>query len=414
MFASSRFAVSILLLVGVAQAQRVLVVDDDGGAGVFTDLQVAIDFASPFDTILVKAGSYGGASLLSLTKPLTLVADRGQRVDLTAPLQVHGVAFGSVLIHGLFVQPRRRAGPSLSIRGCSVPVWVEDCELRGPLVYSVTSLGVAVSVDSSSPVTLMRCRIEGGNSGANPVAGAPALVVDRSVLYAMDTNIRGGSASGTGFAGPHHGGSGVDATDSTVYLQTTQTLGGDGGPAAVNGSGQCVPGGAGGAGLTLAGANAELLRSNSVIASGFGGPPVGACPGGAAGPSLTVLSGVVTEIVGSSRTLTVDGPIRELEATTLTVLGPAGDAVWVNLAAAQRPVLLRFVGAPLLLSPSPMVSLPLGVLPSSGKLDVSVTGPRLPPLIQAVTVYAQVFALSPTEGLSGGSAQALTVLASVL
>ena len=83
----SRFAAvaTLGLVVGSAlSAQSVLVVDDDGGAGVaFTDLQPAIDAASSGDTLLIKAGVYGVGSTTTISgKALNLIADRGQRVDL--------------------------------------------------------------------------------------------------------------------------------------------------------------------------------------------------------------------------------------------------------------------------------------------------------------------------------------------
>lgn len=56
-----RAAASLWLFAAAsASAQAVIVVDEDGGAGVdYTDIQPAIDAAGPLDRIEVRNGSYG-------------------------------------------------------------------------------------------------------------------------------------------------------------------------------------------------------------------------------------------------------------------------------------------------------------------------------------------------------------------
>ena len=59
----ARIPAAVVLLVGAACAQKTLIVDERGTGGAFTDIQLAVNAASNGDTILVRKGTYSGASL---------------------------------------------------------------------------------------------------------------------------------------------------------------------------------------------------------------------------------------------------------------------------------------------------------------------------------------------------------------
>ena len=68
------FAFSFLFIIAVANA-KTLYVDDDGGAGVFSRIQDAVDAAYPGDTIIVREGNY--IENIDVGKSLRIFAEEG-------------------------------------------------------------------------------------------------------------------------------------------------------------------------------------------------------------------------------------------------------------------------------------------------------------------------------------------------
>ena len=116
-----RFSLALCLLASTAQAS-VWTVDDDPGAD-FTDIQAAIDGASPGDLIRVEPGTY---SPFSLGFGLTILASdpSGAAVSVSGSSLVVGVGGNqTAVLSGLELD-------QLEVGGCAAPVLLDSLELH--------------------------------------------------------------------------------------------------------------------------------------------------------------------------------------------------------------------------------------------------------------------------------------------
>lgn len=202
-------------------AQNVLIVDDDGGAGVYTDIALALRVAVAGDAILVRPGVYNS---FIVDKGVRLLADagaivRGDGAGLAMTVQLLKVG-ESVVVRGLVVDPTTHGQVVLTDNKGLVQI--EDAVLPFPMLihrcvqtalHLVSLVGSPALEIVDSTVAVAQCRIEGksGRSGMT-VAGPSSRVTfaGGSVLGAS------GSASNLGSA--------IHLDSGYVYLGGADTV----------------------------------------------------------------------------------------------------------------------------------------------------------------------------------------------
>ncbi|MEM7204689.1 MAG: hypothetical protein AAF628_30810 [Planctomycetota bacterium] len=392
-----------MIAVACAGAQSVLVVDDDGGAGVLTEIQHAVDAAASGDTILIKSGSYGGVSIAS--KSLRLVADQGGAATIRDGVSISDLAPGqSVGLHGLLLRSPREA---LVVSRCAGAVWVEDSTIQGPTAPVSTGDGVAV-IDSPR-VAVLRCRVTGGGAAAG--SGTPAaagLAASNSTVYVLDSTLAGGTGTPGQLLVPGGtGGAGLNVTSSKVHVQSSTVIGGTGGRGFTILFG-CSGGGRGGDGILLSGRGSVVeLLDTTPRGGGAGAGGVG-CANGSSGSPTLVLEGQIVALAGTPPKLEANTPVRDDEVLTFTTTGTPGQSTWLLLGAAPSPAALPL--GPLLIDAVGLQVVPLGPVPASGVLVRNVALPTLPAGVQVATAFAQGVTVDPALGVLAGSGQMLTVL----
>jgi len=409
-----------LALAGPALAQSsVIVVDDGGGPGVaFTDLEPAVASASDGDLILVRPGSYGGASIND--KALTIVADTGGPVLIDDGLAIRNLAsHRRVVLHGLRVDSGAEEG--LQIKSCAGQVWVEDCRLVGAQGDGAFTLVVphengysGAFVSYCAEVVFVDCELVGGPgddyapSFAIHGWGAPGLTtIDSSVvLYDCEvTGGRGGDVFDDDFAVQGGiGGDGLNAVGGTLFLSGCAVTGGRGG---IGGEDfdlffgySCGSGGAGGTGLFGANAGQPLLAQllDTTVTGGQGGPPYpGApCAMGPNGPSIVAPPTAVGTTPLPSASLGATAPVRNGQLVTLRVAAQPGSAYAIGISAAPALVPVAALNGVLLVDAS-VVLLPLGVVGPTGVATLPLVTNATIPVGQAVTAFAQGAVLLPAS-----------------
>lgn len=148
------------------QAQVTWTVDSGGGAQ-FSDVQPAVDAASPGDTIVVNAGFYTG---FSVSKGVRILVDPAAEFGFilgpgTTIEFVNIPAGQTAVLHGLSVLHR---GFPIGVGTCAGRVHLESCSPQ-------TGLGVW----NSTQVTVHDCRFE----------GTPALEAVGSTVLVTQTNL---------------------------------------------------------------------------------------------------------------------------------------------------------------------------------------------------------------------------------
>lgn len=375
-----------------AQGQ-VFVVDAAGGPGSFsTQLQPAIDAASPGDTLLVRSGNYAAASLVG--KPLTLIADTGadvyaqwlqiQQLPAGAGVVVHGLRFGWV--HAEF---------------CSGPLWFERCAMIAP------SINGALSLFQCADIVLNECEVKGAcvQDITTLHKTVPALTIEGAELFASASSFLG--SDGCPF-GPDHlpkaGSSGVLLKSGSAWFAGCVLHGGDSG---TSGAG-CDPLGGfapGGDGASVS-AGAALYTLDCVADGGvgflcttpFSAPPLGGLPYDvAAGAQHAALA-------GASCAWAVESPVREFQLVKARLVAEPGALVFLAVSlepegfyfdAFQGPQLVAF----------PWFGVVLGTVPAGGGAQYQFPFGALPPGIDAQPFYSQTAVLGASGLLQvcGGS-----------
>jgi hypothetical protein len=185
--------------------------------------------------------------------------------------------------------------------------------------------------------------------------------------------------------------------------------GGDGQPAAEFGSD-------GGAGLAVAGTlcsldagefyggaegdgNAATTQSGAAVQYAFSKVQVrgslfvpGAVNGaGVKGPPQLVVNSVVTTSSEPTRTVTIESPVREFADTYIRVEGQPGDICWLFVSTGVHGTWMPQHAGVCSTDPAlPVVTLPLGTIPSGGDFSVMTSVPALPVGIDGLVLYGQL------------------------
>ena len=407
-------ALSVLLLAlaePVAAGGQVLVVDDDGGAGVaFTDIQPAVLAAAEGDTVLVAAGTYGSFTISG--RSLVVAADAGAAVKVFGRVEVNSVSPDQrVALRGLeILVPVFAKG--VQLLGNQGPVWIEDCLIRnGNLGQGEAPEGVLVA--DSAPVVFARCQLFGSTAG-QPGAGS-GLVARNSFVHLYDSLLEGG-AGALGDMG--HGGHGARVDGGLLYAAGTTFLAADGGNGVtiqIPGFTFCKDAGDGGHGLLLEetafGPPAAVLR-DVVLQSGLGGKasdPVN-CSNGQDGSPTAVLAGSLSTLPGTSRSFSIGSPVRAGQPAALSFGGEPGDLVILATAPAPGGVILPGQPDPFLLDPFAPFFVFLGAVPAGGELLVNAVTAPIAGGQESVAAWMQGAFLSPGLELVLGSPSVLSLL----
>lgn len=391
-----------LLLIAAARTQSpLLVVDDDGGAGVFTSIAGAVDAAPTGAVILVKSGAYGPFEIVART--LVVVAAPGAAVQvhggkgaqLSAAITVRDLGLDdAVVVEGLvaegtsgFLSP---GSDALRIDGCAGQVWVQDCQLDGgaglgPPVHALEA------VDSGN-VIVIGCTLEGHSALKDQ-----AIVIPGAGLYAIG---------------------------SRVHVWDTQASGGFGAPGAALESGflyasRCLFQGGVGVGLLIdficelhvnGGFGLQLgLGLPTAVVFGtqlLGGPAAPLC----SGPGLPsyVASGNLQTLPGSAPGFLASSPTLDGDPLTLSFPDATpGDRGVVLLATSlgDVPFLNKFSGA---LAVGGAWVFIVGQVPPTGTLSLTINPGDALPAGTGATFFAQGAVLKVGGGAVLGPPAALT------
>ncbi len=333
-------AVALLVTASMCAAQRTWIVDAASGPGFdFTDLPPAFAAVADGDRVLVRAGSYGAATL---TRGIQLIAVGPASIVPRGGVQafvVSGIRAGAVCsIAGFSIGSPVNLGVHLQIDGCAGSVVLQQCDILG----NTRGSAVTTLVSGSAAVSLHRC----GVWGAINVSGSRVTATECTFRFSPSFGVQPPPT--------------ISLSGSTIDLANSLVIGTGG-----------VPGG----GLGVWATNSSLtVRKGSRIEGG------------------ATISGPVPSIDGQSTTNVVADPAAVLTPApqalqslstvplpTLTAsLAPLGGSLAVTLNATQSDLYVLFAAVP-----APPTSLPFGALwlqPTSMVLvgsGVLATGPAV-------------------------------------
>jgi hypothetical protein len=390
----------------------VIVVDPLGGPGGGALLQSAIDTAQPGDIILLRAGDYTDLEISVPGKPLSIVADAGGAQITLRRLRVFPASTESTtLVRGVRAEPppalaSSGPGAGITIGGGFFPpgaTWLEDStafanpvDIDGPGGFPGNSQA-GISVIFSQRVVIVRCEATGsaGLDAAEATATTSTggagleLFASGAIHECTFTGGAGGDGSVPFLA---NGGSGADLGFGLSAFMDCTLQGGDEG----DGNGASVQPGAG---LVIGGSAFPSLRG--VVAT------AGAVVGSGTPVADIVNPANATIFPAAPRGLQVPAPLREGEASALSVHGVQGDAVFVQASTgASHFNVPSKQGAYVLASALPAPLFLGGITDPSGTLVVPIHVPALPAGLDGQVIFLQSF-MAPTEGgvvLGSGSA----------
>ncbi|HTF87083.1 MAG TPA: hypothetical protein VK843_01655 [Planctomycetota bacterium] len=376
-----------------------------GPGSQFNEIQDAVNAAVDGDLLLIRAGSY--APVLIDGKALSLCADGAVNVTITGGLTIQNTSAIQVnVVSGIRVNGVQSA--ALQLFSDLGPVRIQDCVFTGADGAFAPQWSAdgwpGAWVEGSTGVSFAKCTLQGGggascipqivymgNGGDGVYARGSRIAFTSCVLHGSG----GGGCQEVGDSNGGQGGCGLLA-DGGVYSAAGSTLlGGSGGSGADPGgfhSGGC--GGVGGDG-------ARLLNANTVgywIDNSMSGAPGGtsfnpSCPfQSPAGVPINVQSGAIsTPLSGLARKFHVQQPIREQSAATLEFRGQPGDKVYLVEGNDTRLFFLSLAshGISLVRTPVLSSSIPLGVIPPNGLLQIQRPQGDLVPGLQHRQRFAQ-------------------------
>lgn len=399
-------ALFISVAVGMAvQAPTTWIVDASGGPGTnFTQLQPAINAASPGDLILVRPGSYGN---FDLSKALTILGEQDVRVSTGL---IHDVQNMTILAELEF--------QALTVRDCAGTV-VLDRLLGRHAKYLKSPTLVA---ENSDDVRLIDLDQAGSSSGG--YAREPAITVRASRMEITSSYLRG--VHGKDIIKAGYAGDGAPAViveqAGYVHLSRCTVRGGSGGRSfdllfSLGGEGASAVEITDGDAL-ITGRGSDLLkggRGGSILLYGYAGDGgdgihvsssgsvrysnVAVQGGGAGGWTASWGQDVVVDPGGTVKQPKVADPVLERLGTPT-----AGGSFTLKLRSKPGNYSRLFWGFAPALNSSPGVlvdsllmkegTLPVGVIPPSGVLVIPITlDPALP---QGTVLYYQAMSIFPS------------------
>ncbi len=402
-----RVLVALGILVPFASAQTVRVVDDDGGVGVFTTIQDAVDAAGPGDTVIVHPGSYAGFTIDGLS--LVVHAATGTRPVVAGPVAIRNLSASQfAALRGLEINDVMGALPTppvLGVSDCDGPVWVEDVVLNTPVSVPPAAISrTGARVANCESVVFVRCNLRGQLDAFifGPING---LYVTEARVSVYDSTLEGGTFpqstslgndSGDGVAGLF-----VDS-GGDVFLSGCDVRGGRGENGIDTFFCNSCEGGDGGPGVELrnqfAGADPTVVVVDSTFTPGTAGPADDSssgfcqtpCVDGVAGTQARILAGGLSSRAGVARSLTTISPIRDGETIVDTFTGDPGDFVVLAFSGFQSPgvQLPDVIGLGYLGDPGFFET--MGVIDGTGELVFTlVNSGLLDPMFAGLTLYQQ-------------------------
>lgn len=423
-----RFALALLAVAGSSFARAdVWVVDIQAGPGHdFTQLQAAVDAAADGDLILVRDGTYL-APLDILGRSLSIGAEAGAQPQLlsntAAPLRIAQTPVGgSLILRGLGVQ-------DLVLEDNAGTVWIEDCDLSGR---------PALAVANSARVLLVRDTITGGDAFYCPSFPGPycefpsGIGVDAtdSTLWVEGSTLLGGKGADevgldifqpSAIGAPTAGASAMRVQNGSVQVQGSTLSGGEGGsgsPFVGEIFTPCWNGQNAGHGLELLGASAASLDSSLIggvggsgdVCDSLFGPPT-TMPDGEPGQAV-LFDGASSyqALSGSSPELLADSPLREGESLNATFQGGAFELAALALADSSFSLQLSGLLGWLHLGPNFVLLGSTGLDASgSGALSFPIPANLLPAGVEGRLLYLQA-AVCGAGGCAFTPPSALSVL----
>ncbi len=367
------------------------------GPGNFSTIQDAVDQAADGDSILVKAGSYAGFSIVN--KDLRVFADQGSVVNVLGHVSVNRLAASKVVVLAGLGISRQNGFVALTTYQDSGALRLQQCSIRG---FQASGYGTAgVEIEGSSNVCLSSCVVQAGNGAWG---GPRGIEASGSTVAIYDSNLRGG-AGGYGDCDGGPGGPGGAAYEQTetnpsfVFLSGSSLFGGTGGMGGYYACDDCndygSAGGVGGDGGPCVQQFGSFQNPVSVgtlnlgLSPGQGGPggegcSLGICclgqPNGAPGsngPQFQIPGQQLQQLSGSSRRFLTPRVARANATATLSCYGLPGDAYQVFLSSALEFTYLPNLHGVRLAQVSSAQLVASGAVPSSGLFAPTIT---LPPL----------------------------------
>lgn len=386
-----RFALSILLLASPASAEGVRVVRHGGGLD-FPGIQAAVDAAVDGEVVLVAAGNYAPFTIDG--KGVSVIGVPGALPQVDGTIEVRNLPSGSTVVLAdlrcVGPQAYPLSGPALRLVSNAGDVRAQDCLFQGGLgvfedydqCFEPGHGGHGVELTASMRTAFVGCELRGGKGGfSNNLGfyectggnGGQGVSAASSPVALYDCTVLGGAGGENGTFGGD-GGIGFDAQGLGFFASGSSIQGGRGGLAwdfiaAYPGDG--------GDGVAISGTTAFVLDS-TILGGAAGDSIIPPTEPGEPGEPVSG-DGTVNTLAGEARRVSASALQADAELLDVHFEGVPGDRAYL-----VRSQTTSFAFAPtqsgvwLVSRPAMLAAVPLGVVPASGVLDVTVKTRDLP------------------------------------